>query len=114
MVISPPPGIGARSNESVLSPQRERYAWRIKALWPAPRMMPSKLVLTCLSLSLISWKCSKVIARSSDCRGPQDVQESVSDKGRGRLVPEKRHAADKTRGRGRPRPIPEPILPLLQ
>ena len=132
--------------------------------------MPSKIALTCLSFSLISWICSKVIALSSDCCGCQDMQENVSDKGRGRLVPyrfsvvelvalrrlaprpaaqrlaanraarasrsaaarggvvaarqplplnrylvpEKRDAADKTRGRGRLRPILERTLPLLQ
>jgi hypothetical protein len=34
----------------------------------------------------------------------------VSEQGRGRLVPVKRHATDKTRGRGRPGPILEPAV----
>ncbi len=35
----------------------------------------------------------------------QDAFENVSEQGRGRVVPEKEQAVDRTRGRGRPRPM---------
>jgi len=51
MVANPPPGVGARSNESVRSPLRERYACNTSALWPVPRMMPSNEASTARQLS---------------------------------------------------------------
>src|SRR2546426_7988756 len=43
-------------------------------------------------------------------RQPQDAFKNASERGRGRLVPAKRRATDKTRGRGSPRPIVERTL----
>src|SRR5436190_17912389 len=46
----------------------------------------------------------------ANCRQPQDPSKNASQRCRERLVPAKRRANDKTRGRGRSRPILERTL----